>query len=295
VLTGYRENEALAASYAWAGVFVFPSRTDTFGLVLLEALGCGTPVAAFPVSGPLDVIGDAPVGALDEDLRAACLQALEADRGACRRHAEGFSWAACAARFREALVPLTVAAMMALPAVASQPPSEAMVPPEAVALAPTSASGLASLPAAGSAPGSATELAPSSMSRLESRPVAGLTPDLRMEFARSPESALRLAFRLPRSAMVLAPTPLARLASRSVVELASGSAAALAPSSVPDSEPLPAAGLAPGSVTRLAPSSASDFSAACGGRLDAESGGAGCGMVSRGGETRDESSVAEVA
>jgi glycosyltransferase involved in cell wall biosynthesis len=295
VFTGYCENGALAASYAWADAFVFPSRTDTFGLVLLEALGCGTPVAAFPVSGPLDVIGDAPVGALDEDLRAACLQALEADRGACRRHAEGFSWAACAARFREALVPLTVAAMMALPAVASQPPSEAMVPPEAVALAPTSASGLASLPAAGLAPGSATELAPSSMSRLESRPVAGLTPDLRMDFARSPESALRLAFRLPRSTMVLAPTPLARLASRSVVELASGSAAALAPSSVPDSEPLPAAGLAPGSVTRLAPSSASDFSAACGGRLDAESGGAGCGMVSRGGETRDESSVAEVA
>lgn len=103
---GFRDNGALAACYASADVFVFPSRTDTFGLVLLEALASGTPVAAFPVSGPLDVIGDAPVGALDEDLRAACLRALGLDRAACRRHAEGFSWAACAARFREALVPL---------------------------------------------------------------------------------------------------------------------------------------------------------------------------------------------
>ncbi|MBP0446376.1 glycosyltransferase family 1 protein [Roseomonas sp. SSH11] len=106
VFTGYRENGELAAAYASADVFVFPSRTDTFGLVLLEALAAGTPVAAYPVSGPLDVIGDAPVGALDEDLRAACLAALPVDRAACRAHAEGFSWAACAARFREALVPL---------------------------------------------------------------------------------------------------------------------------------------------------------------------------------------------
>ncbi len=109
VFLGYRENGALAACYAAADVFVFPSRTDTFGLVLLEALASGTPVAALPVSGPLDVIGDAPVGALDEDLRAACLAALSADAAACRRHAEGFSWAACAARFREALVPLMAA------------------------------------------------------------------------------------------------------------------------------------------------------------------------------------------
>ncbi|MFC7737466.1 glycosyltransferase family 4 protein [Roseomonas sp. GCM10028921] len=106
VFTGYRENGLLAASYASADVFVFPSRTDTFGLVLLEAMACGTPVAAFPVSGPLDVVGEAPVGALDTDLRAACLRALETDGAACRAHAEGFSWGACAARFREALVPL---------------------------------------------------------------------------------------------------------------------------------------------------------------------------------------------
>ncbi|WP_431281361.1 glycosyltransferase family 4 protein [Humitalea sp. 24SJ18S-53] len=106
VFTGYRDNGVLAASYAHADVFVFPSRTDTFGLVLLEALAAGTPVAAYPVTGPLDVIGDAPVGALDEDLRAACLRALDADRGLCRTHAEAFSWAACAERFRAALVPM---------------------------------------------------------------------------------------------------------------------------------------------------------------------------------------------
>ncbi len=109
--TGYRDNGALAASYAGADCFVFPSRTDTFGLVLLESLASGTPVAAFPVTGPLDVIGDAPVGALSEDLRAACLAALSADRAACRRHAEGFSWAACAASFRAVLAPAAARAV----------------------------------------------------------------------------------------------------------------------------------------------------------------------------------------
>jgi glycosyltransferase involved in cell wall biosynthesis len=102
--TGWRDNGALARAYAAADVFVFPSRTDTFGLVLLEALASGTPVAAFPVTGPLDVIGAAPVGALDEDLRAACLRALGADRAACRAHAERFSWSASAERFRESLL-----------------------------------------------------------------------------------------------------------------------------------------------------------------------------------------------
>jgi glycosyltransferase involved in cell wall biosynthesis len=102
---GWRENGRLARSYAAADVFVFPSRTDTFGLVLLEALASGTPVAAYPVTGPLDVIGDAPVGALDEDLRSACLRALGADRAACRAHAARFSWEACAQRFRDSLVP----------------------------------------------------------------------------------------------------------------------------------------------------------------------------------------------
>lgn len=104
--TGYRENGALARSYAGADVFVFPSRTDTFGLVLLEALAAGTPVAAFPVTGPVDVITDERVGALDEDLHSACLKALNCDRGICRRHAEAWSWDACVAQFRAALVPI---------------------------------------------------------------------------------------------------------------------------------------------------------------------------------------------
>ncbi len=118
--TGRLENGKLAAAYAGADVFVFPSRTDTFGLVLLEALAAGTPVAAYPVTGPIDVIGTAPepVGALDEDLRAACLKALEADRAACRHYAEGWSWAACAARFRETLTP-------AAPGTTAAPPQAA--------------------------------------------------------------------------------------------------------------------------------------------------------------------------
>ncbi|MDE2007450.1 MAG: glycosyltransferase family 1 protein [Rhodospirillales bacterium] len=109
--TGKRQGEALAASYAGADVFVFPSRTDTFGLVVLEALACGTPVAAFPVTGPRDVLAGAAgrVGALDADLRAACLAALEADRAACRAHAELFSWRACAETFLDYLVPAEAA------------------------------------------------------------------------------------------------------------------------------------------------------------------------------------------
>ena len=91
---------ALAAAYAGADVFVFPSLTDTFGLVVVEALACGTPVAAFPVTGPIDILaGTERVGALDTDLRAACLRAIDCDRAACRVHAERFSWQACAERF----------------------------------------------------------------------------------------------------------------------------------------------------------------------------------------------------
>jgi glycosyltransferase involved in cell wall biosynthesis len=96
---GARRGEALAAVYAAADVFVFPSRTDTFGLVMLEALASGLPVAAFPVPGPQDVIGDAPVGILDTDLRAACLAALTIPRAACRAHACRMTWADSARRF----------------------------------------------------------------------------------------------------------------------------------------------------------------------------------------------------
>lgn len=100
---GALSGEALVKAYAGSDVFVFPSRTDTFGLVLLEALACGLPVAAYPVQGPLDVVGDAPVGALDEDLRAACLKALEIARRpgtlTPRQFAEAHSWRACTLQF----------------------------------------------------------------------------------------------------------------------------------------------------------------------------------------------------
>jgi glycosyltransferase involved in cell wall biosynthesis len=108
LFTGPRYGEALARAYAGADVFVFPSLTDTFGLVLLESLACGTPVAAFPVTGPKDVLADArgAIGAVNADLRLAALSALDADRAACRAHAERYSWRACAELFLSHLVPL---------------------------------------------------------------------------------------------------------------------------------------------------------------------------------------------
>ena len=96
---GPRQGEELARLYASSDVFVFPSRTDTFGLVLLEALASGTPVAAYPVTGPIDVIGEAPVGVLDHDLRAAALGALAVSRQACRDYALRYSWEASADQF----------------------------------------------------------------------------------------------------------------------------------------------------------------------------------------------------
>ncbi|CAH2931341.1 MAG: Ser/Thr protein phosphatase family protein, UDP-2,3-diacylglucosamine hydrolase (EC homolog [uncultured Paraburkholderia sp.] len=96
----------LAKVYAAADVFVFPSRTDTFGLVLLEALACGTPVAAYPVTGPINVLGDSGAGAMNEDLREACLEVLKIDRNHARAWAERFSWAAASAQFAAHLKPL---------------------------------------------------------------------------------------------------------------------------------------------------------------------------------------------
>ncbi len=96
---GPKVGQELVRHYAASDVFVFPSRTDTFGLVMLEALACGVPVAAYPVQGPRDVIGDSPVAALDEDLRAACLRALEIPREACRAFAVSRSWRACTEQF----------------------------------------------------------------------------------------------------------------------------------------------------------------------------------------------------
>jgi glycosyltransferase involved in cell wall biosynthesis len=102
---GARFGDELAACYAGADVFVFPSRTDTFGLVMIEALACGTPVAAYPVTGPVDVLTPA-VGAMDENLDAAIAAALRCDRDACAEYGRGFTWEASAAQFLDALVPI---------------------------------------------------------------------------------------------------------------------------------------------------------------------------------------------
>lgn len=103
VFAGRVPDETLGRYFASADVFVFPSRTDTLGLVLLEALASGTPVAALPVRGPLDVVGDAPIARLNEDLRTAAMEALEISRADCRAYAERFSWAASADQFLEYL------------------------------------------------------------------------------------------------------------------------------------------------------------------------------------------------
>ncbi|APE27549.1 Glycosyltransferase [Aurantiacibacter gangjinensis] len=105
---GRRTGEALARCYAGADVFVFPSRTDTFGLVMIEALACGTPVAAYPVAGPLDVL-DSECGVMDEDLDAAIASALHLDRRTCRQIGRGFSWSASANQFLAGLEPIGAA------------------------------------------------------------------------------------------------------------------------------------------------------------------------------------------
>jgi glycosyltransferase involved in cell wall biosynthesis len=96
---GLLDREELARVYAAADVFVFPSRTDTFGLVLLEAMACGVPVAAYPVTGPRDVIGDSGAGVLHEDLRTACLAALRLRREDALARARQFSWRAATEQF----------------------------------------------------------------------------------------------------------------------------------------------------------------------------------------------------
>ncbi|MCY4157771.1 MAG: glycosyltransferase family 1 protein [Gammaproteobacteria bacterium] len=105
LFTGAKFGDDLAACYAAADIFVFPSRTDTFGLVMLEALACGTPVAAFPVPGPQDVLRDPRAASMDSDLSKAAARALTLDRGDCRRYAEQFGWERCARRFVRNLSP----------------------------------------------------------------------------------------------------------------------------------------------------------------------------------------------
>lgn len=96
---GVLEREELAQLYSSVDAFVFPSLTDTFGLVMLEALACGTPVAAFPVQGPIDVVGGSDAAALDPELRRAALRALRIDRARCRAWAERYSWRAATEQF----------------------------------------------------------------------------------------------------------------------------------------------------------------------------------------------------
>ncbi|WP_217575836.1 glycosyltransferase family 1 protein [Mesorhizobium sp. GbtcB19] len=96
---GHRPNDELSEIYASADVFVFPSRTDTFGNVIIEALASGTPVAAYPVTGPIDIVGDGVGGAVSNDLREAALKALDIDRAEARERAMRYTWKACAEMF----------------------------------------------------------------------------------------------------------------------------------------------------------------------------------------------------
>jgi glycosyltransferase involved in cell wall biosynthesis len=96
---GEKIGEDLARHVAAADVFVFPSRTDTFGLVILEALACGVPVAAFPVAGPRDVLVQGETGILDEDLGRAVRAALALSPETCRQAALARTWRACAEQF----------------------------------------------------------------------------------------------------------------------------------------------------------------------------------------------------
>ena len=102
---GPKFGDDLAAAYAAADVFVFPSKTDTFGLVMIEALASGVPVAAFPVTGPVDVLKPG-IGVMDDDLDTAIAAALKLDREACAAYGQTFTWEASARQFLEALAPI---------------------------------------------------------------------------------------------------------------------------------------------------------------------------------------------
>ncbi len=106
VFTGYRFGDELASLLAGADVLAFPSLTDTFGLVMIEALACGVPVAAFPVPGPIDVIEQGVTGVLHTDLAVAITSALGLERALCARRAAGFSWEAASAQFLAGLAPI---------------------------------------------------------------------------------------------------------------------------------------------------------------------------------------------
>jgi glycosyltransferase involved in cell wall biosynthesis len=108
VFTGTKSGSELASYYQRSDVFVFPSRTDTFGLVIAEAMACGTPVAAYPVRGPIDVVKDPAAGVLDQDLGAAAMSALTLDRDRVARYGAKFSWEHSTRQFLSSLVPARV-------------------------------------------------------------------------------------------------------------------------------------------------------------------------------------------
>ena len=96
IFVGYKFGEELAAHYAAGDVFVFPSKTDTFGVVMLEANACGLPIAAYPVTGPIDVVQQGETGYVYTDLKQAALDALKLEKGPCIAFAQRNSWAKCA-------------------------------------------------------------------------------------------------------------------------------------------------------------------------------------------------------
>ncbi len=104
--TGYQTGETLARYMAAADVFVFPSLTDTFGVVMLEALASGVPVAAYPVQAPKDVIQNDQIGILNNNLQQAAIKALSINSEACRQYALGYTWEKCTQQFVDNLVPL---------------------------------------------------------------------------------------------------------------------------------------------------------------------------------------------
>jgi glycosyltransferase involved in cell wall biosynthesis len=120
---GYKFGRDLARHVAGADVFVFPSRTDTFGLVMLEAMACGVPVAAYPVTGPVDVVRPGVTGCLHEDLLVACAAAIELNRNDCRQYAEQRSWERATREFVDNLAPRAPQPAMARLARASTAPS----------------------------------------------------------------------------------------------------------------------------------------------------------------------------